>query len=65
MFFFKKRLKKATKEDDEKFSETMSETGFKDKLAMVISAILVIVLPCLLVLLAFAALIMLPMWLLM
>ncbi len=64
--FFRKRLKKATKEDYEKFAETMKENdvGFKDRLAMVLSAMLVIVLPCLLILLAFAALILIPLWLL-
>ncbi len=50
--FFKKRLKKSTPEEDEKFAEMMDEceVDFKDKLAMVISAFIVIVLPCLLIL---------------
>ncbi len=61
MLFIKKGLKKASKEDDARFSEALSENkvGFKDAFAMVLSAFLVIVLPCLLVLLAFAGLILL------
>lgn len=57
MLFFKKKkklLRKATEEDEKSFAAAMEENnvGFKDKLAMVISAVLVIVLPCLLILLA-------------
>ncbi|MBO5220842.1 MAG: hypothetical protein J6C26_00845 [Clostridia bacterium] len=57
MLFFKKKkklLRKATEEDEKSFAAAMEENnvGFKDKLAMVISAFLVIVLPCLLILLA-------------
>ena len=58
MFFFKKRLKKATAEDDMKFREMMreNEVGKKDSIAMVLAALLVIVLPCLLVLLGISLL---------
>lgn len=51
--FFKKRLKKVTEEDEARFAEAMeaNNVGFKDKIAMVIAAFLVIVLPCLLILL--------------
>ena len=51
--FFKKRLKKVTEEDEARFTEAMevNNVGFKDKLAMVIAAFLVIILPCLLILL--------------
>ena len=47
-----RRLKKASKEDQEAFSELMSsaELTFKDKLAMAVSAFLVLVLPSLAVL---------------
>ncbi len=53
MLFFKKKLKKATEEDEVRFAQAMEENdvGWKDKLAMVISAFLVIVIPCLLILL--------------
>ena len=55
-----KRLKKSTKEDEEKFSLMMEEeqVGWKDKLAMLIAAFFTIMLPCVAVLLGFAALIM-------
>ena len=58
MFFFKKRLKKATAEDDKKFREMMQENdvGKKDSIAMVLAALLVLVLPCLLVLLGISLL---------
>jgi hypothetical protein len=61
MLFFRKRLKKATKEDEERLAQAMEENnvGFKDKIAMVISAFLVLVLPSLLVLLALAGIAML------
>ncbi len=58
-FNFKRNgCRKATPEDDARFAEAMEENnvGLKDKLAMVGSAFLVIVLPCLLILLAFAGL---------
>lgn len=53
MFGVFKRLKKATKKDEEAFREQMQEekVGFKDGIAMVIAAFITIVLPCLLVLL--------------
>ena len=52
MLFFRKRLRKSTPEEDKQFCETMQSSGikFKDKFAMVFSAYLVIVMPCLLVL---------------
>ncbi len=61
MLFMKKGLKKASKEDDQTFSQRMQENavGKSDMFAMIVSAFLVIVLPCLLVLLAFAGLVML------
>lgn len=61
MLFFRKKLKKATKEDEERFARAMKENnvGFKDKFAMVISALLVLVLPSLLVLLALSGFVML------
>ncbi len=53
MLFKRKKLKKVTKEDEERFIQAMEENdvGFKDRIAMVFSAMLVIVLPCLLILL--------------
>ena len=53
LLFFKKRLKKASEDDEARFVQAMEDNnvGFKDKIAMVISAFLVIVLPCLLILL--------------
>ncbi len=58
---FWKHIKKATPEQEEEFSKALEENkvGFKDGLAMVLSAFCVIVLPCLLVLLALGFLIML------
>lgn len=55
-----KRLKKSTKEEEEQFSMMLEEeeVGWKDKLAMLIAAFFTIMLPCIGVLLAFAALIM-------
>ncbi len=60
MLFFRKKLKKASKEDEERFARTMEENnvGFKDKFAMVISALLVLVLPSLLVLLVLSGFVM-------
>ncbi len=48
MFFYQKRLKKSTPEDDEKFMEAMkeNEVGFKDGFAMIAAALVTIVLPC-------------------
>ena len=56
-----KRLRKSTPEEEREFAERMSDEQVtrKDKFAMVFSAFLVIVVPCILVLLAFAALILL------
>lgn len=52
-------MKKSTPEEEKEFKERMSDEQltFKDKLAMIISAILVIVLPCLVILLALSFLI--------
>lgn len=52
-----KRLKKSTKEQEEQFGKMLEEenVGWKDKFAMLISAFLVIMLPCIVILLAFAA----------
>lgn len=56
-----KRLRKSTPEEDQEFAERMNseEVTWKDKFAMVFSAFLVILVPCILVLLAFAGLILL------
>ena len=58
MLLFKKRLKKSTPEEDEQFRELMqqNDVGFKDGMAMILSAFLVIVLPCLLILCGIAVL---------
>ena len=55
-----KRLRKSTKEEEEQFSMMFEEekVGWKDKLAMLIAAFFTIMLPCIGVLLGFAALIM-------
>lgn len=47
-----KRIKKSSGEQEEKFKEMMTEekVSFKEKLAMVLSGYLVILLPCLLIL---------------
>ncbi len=60
MLFFRKKLKKASKEDDELLARAMEENnvGFKDKIAMVFSAFLVLVLPSLLMLLALSCFVM-------
>ena len=54
-----KRLKKSTKEEEAQFSRMLEEeqVGWKDKLAMLIAAFFTIMLPCVAVLLGFAALI--------
>lgn len=54
LFFKRKKLKKATPEDEERFIRAMeeNEVDFKDKFAMTIAAFGVIVLPCFLILLA-------------
>lgn len=58
MLFFKKRLKKSTPEEDRQFRQMMQENeiGFKDGMAMIASAFLVLVLPCLLILCGIALL---------
>ena len=55
-----KRLKKSTKEQEEQFGRMLEEekVGCADKFAMLIAAFFTIMLPCIGVLLAFAALIM-------
>ena len=55
-----KRLKKSTKEEEAQFSQMLEEenVGWKDKLAMLIAAFFTIMLPCVAVLLGFAAFIM-------
>ncbi len=59
--FFKNRLKKASPEEEADFSKRMqeNEVGAKDAFAMVLTAFLTIVLPCLGVLLALGGLVML------
>ena len=59
--FFLKRLKKSTPEEDQAFRERMQEekVGFKDALAMVFSAFLTLVLPCLLILIVLCGICML------
>ncbi len=58
-----RRLKKATREQEEEFAERMNDETVsrkeraKDHFAMILSAFVVIVLPCLLVLVGFALLI--------
>lgn len=58
MAFFWKRLKKSTPEQEEEFRQRMQEenVGWKDTLAIILSAFLTLVLPCLLVLLALGGL---------
>ena len=55
-----KRLKKSTKEEEAQFSRMLEEeqVGWKDKLAMLIAAFFTIMLPCIGILLGFAALMM-------
>ncbi|MBP3660340.1 MAG: hypothetical protein J6I89_03015 [Oscillospiraceae bacterium] len=55
-----KRLNKSTKEEEEQFGQMLEEekVGCADKFAMLIAAFFTIMLPCIGVLLAFAALIM-------
>lgn len=56
-----RRLKKTTKKEEEEFAERMDseKPGHKDTFAMLLAAGLTIVLPCLLVLLVLAFLILL------
>ena len=53
-----KRLKKSTKEQEEQFGRMMEEekVGCADKFAMLVAAFFTIMLPCIAVLVAFAAL---------
>ena len=55
-----RRLKKASKKDQEEFKERLREADlpWKDKFAMIASAFFVIVLPCLLVLVALSLFVM-------
>lgn len=50
--FFRKKLKKITPEEESEFRENIHKENitFKDKMAMILSAYVVIVLPCLIVL---------------
>ena len=53
-----KRLKKSTKEQEEQFGRMLEEEkdGCADKFAMLVAAFFTIMLPCIAVLVAFAAL---------
>ena len=53
-----KRLKKSTKEQEEQFGRMLEEekVGCADKFAMLVAAFFTIMLPCIVVLVAFAAL---------
>ena len=53
-----KRLKKSTKEDEAQFAQMMEEekVGCADKFAMLVAAFFTIMLPCIAILVAFAAL---------
>lgn len=55
-----RRLKKSTREQEEEFGERLSEEklSVKDKFAMVLSAFLVIVLPCIAILVGLSLLVM-------
>lgn len=61
MLFFRKRLHKSTKEEEIAFASRMekAEVGFKDVLAMTISAFYMLVLPCLLILVGLSLLLLL------
>lgn len=54
-----KRLKKPTREQEQEFRDAMSsdEVTWKDKFAMVFSAYLTILLPCIVILVAFGLLV--------
>lgn len=58
MFFFGKKLKKSTPEEDEKFKQLLQDEqiGFKDGFAIILAAIITIVLPCALILCGISAL---------
>ena len=55
-----KRLKKSTKEDEQQFRQMMEDekVGCADKFAMLVAAFFTIMLPCIAIIVAFAALIM-------
>lgn len=59
MSLFRKKLKKVTPEQEEEFRKRMEEANLskKDKLAIVLSAFLTILLPCALILVGFGFLI--------
>lgn len=61
MFFFRKRLKKSTPEQDEAFRQMMQDeqVGFKDGFAMIVAAFITIVLPCALIICGIAFLMLL------
>lgn len=52
-----KRLKKSTPEQEKEFADMLEEekVGWKDKFAMIVSAYLVLLLPCILILLILVA----------
>ena len=58
--FFRKKLKKSTPESERAFAEMLKEegVGFKDKLAMILSAFLMLVLPSILILVGLSLLMM-------
>lgn len=53
-----KRLKKSTPEEEKQFERMLEEqkVGWKDRLSMMLSAYVIIVIPCILVLLGISAL---------
>lgn len=59
--FFRKRLKKITPEEEKEFYENIQQEKitFKDKVAMILSAYIIIVLPCIIVLVLLSLLAML------
>ena len=61
LFNKRKRLRKATEEDDVRLAQAMQENkvGFKDGFAMIVAALFTIILPCLLILVGICLLAML------
>lgn len=59
MSLFRRKLKKSTREEEEAFRKLLEEANLtrKDKLAMVLSAFLTILLPCALILTVMALII--------
>ena len=59
MLMIWKRLKKSTPEQEEEYQKQLQETGVtpREKLVMVLTAYVVILLPCLLVLLGMCAIV--------